>query len=85
MRALGPGDGSWSEWRVGHGSVVVTERYAHMRPDLFRDSDYRVLDVSLAPGGAVAPLARGRTVPRSIGYASATRPLHRRRRVIVSS
>ena len=32
---------------MGHSSVVVTERYAHLRPDLFREEDYARFDVDL--------------------------------------
>src|SRR5216684_855868 len=32
---------------MGHSSVVVTERYAHLRPDLFREEDYELLEVDL--------------------------------------
>ncbi len=28
---------------MGHSSTVVTARYAHLRPDLFRDEDYQTL------------------------------------------
>jgi len=57
------------EWRVteklakvmGHGSIVVTERYAHLRPDLFREEDYGLLDVDLLkPAAEVVPIDHGR-------------------------
>lgn len=32
---------------MGRSSVQVTQRYAHLRADLFRDSDLRLLDVDL--------------------------------------
>ena len=32
---------------MGHSSVVVTERYAYLRPDLFRDEDCARFDVDL--------------------------------------
>lgn len=38
---------------LGHYSVVMTERYAHLRPDLFAAESYGMLGVSLAPGGKV--------------------------------
>lgn len=42
---------------MGHSSVQVTQRYAHLRPDLFRDSDLRLLDVDLvAPPADVVEL-----------------------------
>jgi integrase len=43
---------------LGHYSVVVTERYAHLRPDLFTAGDLGTLKVSLKPGTApVVPLS----------------------------
>ena len=42
---------------MGHSSVVVTERYAHLRPDLFGEADYELLDVDLMkPPAKVLPL-----------------------------
>jgi integrase len=35
---------------LGHYSVVVTERYAHLRPDLFAPGAHAALDVDLSPG-----------------------------------
>lgn len=32
---------------MGHRSVQVTQRYAQLRPDLFRDSDLQLLDVDV--------------------------------------
>src|SRR5262249_39010562 len=32
---------------MGHSSVVVTERYAHLEPELFRTADYQLLDIDL--------------------------------------
>ncbi len=41
----------------------MTQRYTHLRPDLFRASELQALGVDLAPGTA-APTALGaRTVP----------------------
>lgn len=54
---------------LGHYSVVMTERYAHLKPDLFSAKDMAVLDLDLAAGDAVpVPLgqALGRT-PMSSG------------------
>ncbi len=34
---------------MGHSSVQVTERYAHLRPDAFNDADRATIKVSLAP------------------------------------
>ncbi len=38
-------------------SVVITERYAHLRPDLFTARDLATIDVSLS--GDVVPLSAG--------------------------
>jgi hypothetical protein len=56
---------------MGHSSIVVTERYAHLRLDLFPDSDYAQLSVDLNAGAAVLPLRRG-TKPGTFGYSIAT-------------
>jgi integrase len=41
---------------LGHYSVIITERYAHLRPDLFRDEDLATLpEIS-------QPMASGRNV-----------------------
>lgn len=37
---------------LGHYSVVITERYAHLRPDLFTARDLATIDVSLSAGDA---------------------------------
>lgn len=36
---------------MGHSSVTMTERYAHLDPQLFGEHDRAALSVSLAPGG----------------------------------
>jgi integrase len=36
---------------LGHYSVVVTERYAHLRPDLFAARDFSTISIDLAPAG----------------------------------
>jgi len=41
---------------MGHCSVVVTERYAHLRPDAFTEQDQRHACVDLSPGGEVVEL-----------------------------
>jgi integrase len=46
---------------MGHSSVQVTERYAHLRPDLFGPAHRGALKVSLARGGAVGTLDHGVT------------------------
>jgi integrase len=38
---------------LGHCSVVVTERYTHLRPDSFSDRDRATIAVDLRPGGEV--------------------------------
>ncbi len=44
---------------LGHYSVVVTERYAHLRPDLFPASDLGTIALELVPkAAAVAHLGR---------------------------
>ncbi len=44
---------------LGHSSTEVTRRYAHLRPEHFRDADRRLLAVDLTPRErAVVPLPR---------------------------
>lgn len=53
------GGGSIEKLRevLGHASVTTTERYAHLRTDLFRESDLRAVAVDLSrPGGQVLQL-----------------------------
>jgi integrase len=48
---------------MGHSTVMVTERYAHIRPDLFASSSMRRLAVDLTAAGAkVLPMTRAETV-----------------------
>lgn len=50
---------------LGHSSVEVTKRYAHLKPELFPERDCGLLDVDLARRGAdVVPLAKGAVGPR---------------------
>jgi integrase len=59
------GGGSIETLRVmmGHYSVQMTERYAHLRPDLIGERDLGAIKLDLAPGAA-APVELGaRTVP----------------------
>jgi integrase len=43
---------------MGHSSIQVTERYAHLRTDLFRESDLEIIDIDLSrPTGEVIELA----------------------------
>jgi integrase len=39
---------------MGHSTVQVTERYAHLNPDSFTDKNRGAIKVSLAPGVTVA-------------------------------
>ena len=41
---------------MGHSSVVVTERYAHLKPELFRAADCELLTVDLTTEGQVGQL-----------------------------
>ena len=42
---------------MGHASVTTTERYSHLRADLFRESDYEVMPADLSsPKGNVVSL-----------------------------
>lgn len=52
---------------MGHSSVLVTERYAHLRGDLFREAELNVLDVDLARGGATVAKLRTKA---SVGASS---------------
>jgi len=57
------GGGSIEQLRLilGHSSVTTTERYAHLRTDLFRPSDLQAISVDLSrPAGAVLDLAAHR-------------------------
>lgn len=45
---------------MGHSSVTTTERYSHLRPDLFAESTFHAMDVDLSqPAGAVVRLEPG--------------------------
>jgi len=42
---------------LGHSSVQVTERYAHLKVDLFGPADLAVMSIDLsAPAGKAVPL-----------------------------
>jgi integrase len=61
------GGGSLATLReiLGHSSVTVTERYAHLNPGLFKAEDLLKLSVSLTrEGGAVVDLAAARAEKR---------------------
>jgi len=55
---------------MGHYSVVVTERYTHLRPDLFAASDLRTIRLSLSSNS---------TTPVQIGHTLGTPPRIRAR------
>ena len=58
---------------IGRSSIVVTEHYAHLRPDLFRAEDYELLDVDLLKAPAeVVPIEQRRAEPGTVGYAVVT-------------
>jgi integrase len=42
---------------MGHSSTLVTQRYAHLRPELFTARDFGHMDVDLAAGDRVVSLA----------------------------
>jgi hypothetical protein len=43
----------------------MTERYTHLRPELFTLGDHAVLGQGLVPGGAFAAILASRVVPVS--------------------
>ena len=45
---------------LGHSSPAVTGRYSHLRPELFRESDYLVFDIDMEPAGELVQLGRER-------------------------
>jgi hypothetical protein len=48
---------------MGHSSVTTTERYSHLRPDMFAESAFRAMDVDLSqPAGDVVRISE--QVPR---------------------
>ncbi len=49
---------------LGHYSVVMTERYAHLKPDLFSAKDMAVLDLDLTASDAV-PVQLGQSLGRT--------------------
>ena len=59
---------------MGHSSVVVTERYAHLKPELFRGADYELLNVDLACEGQVVQLKPKHSESGAVGYAVVTDP-----------
>jgi hypothetical protein len=59
---------------MGHSSVTTTERYAHLRTDLFRPEDYDRLRVDRSAREAeVIPLKpTDEATEGAVGYAGAT-------------
>lgn len=57
---------------MGHSSVVVTERYAHLRRDLFREEDHQLLDVDLQPAQGFPPVGTELTEKGACSYVEAT-------------
>jgi integrase len=56
---LGGGSLEMLRTLMGHSSVTTTERYSHLRPDLFPESAFRAMTVDLSkPSGAVVQMAR---------------------------
>jgi hypothetical protein len=56
---------------MGHESVKTTERYAHLRTDLFRDADYGAVSVDLSPAkGKVIQLVASRPDSGAVGCGS---------------
>jgi hypothetical protein len=46
---------------LGHASVTITERYAHLRVDLFAEHDVGTISLDLG-AGSVAPMPIGQTL-----------------------
>jgi len=62
---------------MGHYSVIVTEGYAHLRPDLFPVSDLGTIALELKPDVVLDPMARQASKAAktgAIGHSSATEP-----------
>lgn len=49
---------------LGHSTVQVTERYAHLRVDLFQPEDLAAVTVDLTPGNAKTGAIGAELVPR---------------------
>ena len=54
---------------LGHYSVVVTERYVHLRPDLFADMDLAAIPLDLDAGEAVPLRVRANTGTEDLAVA----------------
>jgi hypothetical protein len=58
---------------MGHSTVQVTERYAHLSPDSFSDKDRGAINVSLAPGAApVGTTGHAVVIPKKTRRAKAS-------------
>jgi integrase len=81
------GGGSLATLReiLGHSSVQVTERYGHLKPDLFRKEDLLKMNVDFArPGGEVIELPPRRDVGTP-GHSLGTRPEETHEEAVASS
>ena len=58
---------------LGHYSVVVTERYVHLRPDLFADRDLAAIPLDLDAGEAVPLQVRAKTGTEDLAVAPSAR------------
>ena len=53
---------------LGHYSVVMTERYAHLRPELFTKADLATISVDLGPGAArPTPIRKAKPTGAKLG------------------
>jgi hypothetical protein len=43
---------------MGHSSVTTTERYAHLKPDLYREAIFTTMAIDMsAPAGKLVPMS----------------------------
>jgi hypothetical protein len=58
---------------LGHASVTTTERYAHLRPEHFKEEDFDAVRVDLShSGGDVVSIGCPGTQNGTVGYAVVT-------------
>jgi hypothetical protein len=58
---------------LGHASVTTTERYAHLRPEHFKEEDFDAVRVDLShSGGDVVSICRPGSENGAGGYAVVT-------------
>jgi len=57
---------------LGHSSVDVTEYYAHLLPDSFREAEFGMLKADLAPSAGFADIANRATENGACSYVEAT-------------